>query len=483
MGATDALWTPLGRWRTDALWRLFGACLVCNGVYDFTQPAGQGADWLVHGLSLCGLLLCSFGARLASIALTMIVAWSCFGLVLSDRSHTFFFPAAEWTIWVALPTVTVVLGVLGLAAHARRGGVMPPRESLAPLDGTLVAVFRAMVVVALGSAALHKINRDFFDPSVSCMELEQRLVDWWQVPSIATSMTPLGIVIAEATVPVLLMVAPSIGIPAAILLVSPFMSIGAPPFALLVVTMAMAFLPDEAGPEVQRVVRKWGAWLLTAGAALAFTARTAYRGDFPWPAIGLAQTLTFTLACIAAAAIFDHLRRKRDPSTAPAPAVLEKPSPAQRATFAVFVAALVLNSLTPYLGIKFQFSFAMLSNLRADDDRWNSLIFPRSLRLTAHDPFVHVTRVRYTKLSTGQVIDGGGILPPAVYAPSVVTMRVQRALERGVKTTFDFRYEGKAYAFAEAQDPTELYNMVSAWPTTPLFQKVLDAGKPQTCQH
>lgn len=479
MGAIDALWTPLGRFRTDALWRLFGACLVCNGVYDFTQPAGQGADWLINAMTLSGVLLCGFGARLLLLGLTAASAFVCFGLVLSDRSHTFFFPAAEWTIWIAVPIFSIALCTVALTEHARDPS-RPLREALAELDRPLVGVFRAMVVVALASAAVHKLNRDFFDLSVSCISLEQRLVEWWQLPSVVTSMSPLAIVIAEAGVPLLLVLAPFAGIPAAILLVTPFMSIGAPPFALLVASMATAFLPPESVPAVQDALRKRGAWIVAAGVALVFSARFFYRGDFPWLSIGLAQTLAFALLCLIAAAIVDRVRRGRAALPVEPPA---RSSAAVRATFAILVAGLVLNSFTPYLGIKFQYSFAMLSNLRVDDDRWNSLVFPRSMRLTEHDPFVHVTRVRYTKLSTGQVIDGGGILPPDLYAPSVVAMRIQRALERGVKTTIDFRYQGKSYAFAEAQDPTELYNLVSTWPTTPLFQKVLDRGKPQSCLH
>lgn len=483
MGAIDALWTPLGRWRTDFLWRLFGFCLIDNGVYQLTQPAGAGDDWLVHGLTLCGVALCVFGARLLVIGLTAAVTLACFGLVLSDRSHTFFFPAAEWTIFLALPCFTLFLSALALAEHARANSAEPPAPALTALDGSVVALFRAMVVVALASAALHKLNRDFFDLSVSCIDLERRLVEWWQLPGIFASLSPIAIVIAEGTAPILLMFAPLIGIPATILLVAAFMSIGAPPFAALVVSMAMAFLPDQAGPAVLGALRKRWPVIALAATAIVAAAGSRYRGDFPWSPIALAQAFTLSMLCVAGIAIADHWKRKRSPEPSAAAAPAPAPSPALRASFAVLVALLVFNSLTPYLGLKFQYSFAMLSNLRVDDDRWNSLIFPRSMRLTEHDPFVHITRVRYTKLATGDVIDGGGILPPALYAPSVVMLRVQRALERGVKTTFDFSYLGKQYSFAEAQDPSALYALVQSWPSTPLFQKVLDAAQPQSCQH
>lgn len=36
----------------------------------------------------------------------------------------------------------------------------------------------------------------------------------------------------------------------------------------------------------------------------------------------------------------------------------------------------LLNGFAPYLSLKFNYSFAMLSNLRVDDARWNHLVIP-----------------------------------------------------------------------------------------------------------
>jgi hypothetical protein len=96
---------------------------------------------------------------------------------------------------------------------------------------------------------------------------------------------------------------------------------------------------------------------------------------------------------------------------------------------------------------------------------------------------VHVTRTRYKKLSTGQVFTSGGLLEPALYSPAAVRYAVERGLLRGVQTTFDFRYRGKRYEYADRDAPQALYALVERWPHEPFLQKHLDAGVSQSCVH
>jgi len=48
---------------------------------------------------------------------------------------------------------------------------------------------------------------------------------------------------------------------------------------------------------------------------------------------------------------------------------------------AIGVLLVLLNGLCPYLGLKTQSSFAMFSNLQTEGDRWNSYVFPKSMRV------------------------------------------------------------------------------------------------------
>ena len=54
------------------------------------------------------------------------------------------------------------------------------------------------------------------------------------------------------------------------------------------------------------------------------------------------------------------------------------------------------NEMAPYLGIKKRFSHKMWSNLRVDDYRWNSLVFPESIRLSNRmdDQLIELSSVR-----------------------------------------------------------------------------------------
>ena len=52
-----------------------------------------------------------------------------------------------------------------------------------------------------------------------------------------------------------------------------------------------------------------------------------------------------------------------------------------------------LHGLTPYTGLQYQHTAAMLSNLRIDTECWNSLVMPESLRLT--DEYIRVDRAHF----------------------------------------------------------------------------------------
>jgi len=58
----------------------------------------------------------------------------------------------------------------------------------------------------------------------------------------------------------------------------------------------------------------------------------------------------------------------------------------------VVLAAWLLHGLTPYFGIQYQHTGAMLSNLRVDVECHNSLVFPRAM--VGLDPYLRVTSAR-----------------------------------------------------------------------------------------
>jgi hypothetical protein len=359
------------------------------------------------------------------------------------------------------------------------------RRYRAEVDWGITAVFRVMAIHVLGFAALHKLNSDFFDPTVSCIALEERLTRWWGLPpAFYRWFGSVHVVIAEALAPLLLAFAPWVGIAFTVALVSIFASIGAPAFAGLVITMALAFLPSSAQAALRDGARRfWPIMLLCVLAVLA--ARIAYRARFPWLPLAITQSLAvLTLWCCGFFAA-DRLRRWRHASTLRAEPTNDGPraAPGIRAWIACMAVVCTFNGMTPYLGLKFQYSFAMLSNLRVDDERWNSWIFPRWLRLTAHDDFVHVARARYKKLPSGPVMERAGLLDPGMYSPTAVRYVLRRSIESRVQISLDFDYHGRSHRFVDSADPLRLYAFAASLPHTPLIQKRVDGRRPQSCLH
>jgi hypothetical protein len=482
------LWEPLGEWRTQLLFRLyalcrFNFCLIKYASLDLGR-LNWTADWHFHGMAACALALLAAGPRLALIALDFAWTLVCFGVLLWGGSDLMSFPAAEWTIFLLVSFFGSGVPVVAMirALRSTESDEVAAARYRAEVDWGMTAVFRLLAACVLGFAALHKLNSDFFDLSVSCISLERRLSEWWGLPAAAYAwIGPVHVVALEALAPVLLFTVPWLGIPLTVLMVSMFASIGAPAFAGLVMTMTLAFLPHAAHDGLMRRARR--CWPFMAASGLVVLASgLAYRASFPWPPIAVGQLLAvFVLWC---GLFFAHevwsrhraeLAMTEDPQA-------PRPSPGMRGFITAAAVIALLNGLTPYLGLKFQYSFAMLSNLRVDDARWNSLVFPRAVRLTPHDGYLHVSRARYKKLPDGPVFDEADLLDPGLYSPSAVRYVLARSIESGVQISLDFDYLGQSYRFVDG-DPNALYAFAATLPETPLIQKKLDGAQPQSCFH
>ncbi|MBZ5710194.1 hypothetical protein K7C98_13090, partial [Nannocystis pusilla] len=134
--------------------------------------------------------------------------------------------------------------------------------------------------------------------------------------------------------------------------------------------------------------------------------------------------------------------------------------------------------LSPYLGLKYRYSFAMLSNLRVDDARWNSLIMPRWIRLTRHDPFVHVLRVQppIPRSNKNELV-----LAPGVYTPEEFRRRFEAARQR--RSALELRYQGQSITSPDLAADLGLAGFVHSLPARPLHQPALTLTAPQQCIH
>ncbi|MDC0718776.1 hypothetical protein [Nannocystis bainbridge] len=122
----------------------------------------------------------------------------------------------------------------------------------------------------------------------------------------------------------------------------------------------------------------------------------------------------------------------------------------------------------------------MLSNLRVDDARWNSVIVPRQARLTRHDPFVHVLRVD-PPIPRGRPQEQ--VLGPGVFAPEEFRRRFEAARRQSRRSALELRYQGQSLKSRDLAVDLGLVGFAASLPARPLEQPVLALRGPQHCVH
>jgi hypothetical protein len=488
----DLVTSPLGDWRVGLVWRLYGWALLQSAVH-ITVDASWG-DILseyppsVALFALTGIVLLAFGARLPGLLLasgsSVIMLWECVRGLHPKTS----FPAEELALYPAL-AVACLLGV-AVVATSQRGGIASPgfREESSRVQ---LAVFRTCIVVTLSFAGLAKLNSDFFNEAVSCIVLTQRLDAFWELAAyLPTQLSPSGVVALELGVPFLLCVLPRLGILLAFVLTFSIGHVGPTAFNGIVIAMALAFLRADDGPPIARWLRRGWPLLLLATLLLLLGSNHIYQADvYPWHVFALFQVVLPALACVAGLALWrDAGELVRGAAATQLWSTLREQARPElprnrsaRSLVLAFALVLVLNGLTPYLGIKYRFSQAMLSNLRVDMERWNSHIVPRWLYLPDHDPFVHVSSSVLERWPNLQETYEG--IPVGLLRPDELRRRAEWHRTRDLDFRIEFSYLGEKFRFDRALDDSGFWAAIERMEDTLLFQAALNSGEPQTCVH
>lgn len=175
------------------------------------------------------------------------------------------------------------------------------------------------------------------------------------------------------------------------------------PFSALALALYVAFLPADTPSRVRAVLAersgliRWArrarraaasraALPVAVGAWLAAAALLT-----PEPALARAliatgtRLLVVTIIFVAAVLLILSLRRG-GPSAPSGSLRLGHP------VFAVGIGLLIVNGLSPYIGLKTDTSFTMFSNLQTEAGRWNHVLIPESIRVFGYqDELVRVT--------------------------------------------------------------------------------------------
>lgn len=472
------LWAPVGSPQVQVVWRLIGwAMLLAVLRARGGQPLAIDPSivpWPYHAIAATAALLVLLGPRLPLLAAAG-AAWVWQQAhVLSGVDPHHDFVADEHLLFMALP----ILGALSAGVTlVEQRGADPSQRDAAVTRGQLWHL-RMCTVVALGFAALHKLNSDFLAAETSCATLlGGRLAATWGLPD--GPLSPLAVVLAEALAPALLLLVPRLGALWLVVLATGLGHVGPYAFNALLAALALAFLSAEAADAwSRRAARAWP-FALVGVIAVGLVSRHLYHGRGAWWPYLLFEATVVLVAWLIALA-------PRTPGWRPA----RGPRPwlpgrfAHRSLCGYAALFMIVHGMSPYLGLKYRHGFAMLSNLRVDDDRWNSLVVPRALYLRSHDPFVHVLRVADASGAPVKARrDDRDALRPGNYGPQEFRRRYEAARKRWQPISLRLRHRGVERDFGDLRFDRDLAALVAGLPRAPLFQDALAGPGRQSCVH
>lgn len=361
--------TPSLRYLTYA--RAFAAgCIVHLTLEDAMQPG-----WLWPDL-LCwlGVVLLAATGSVAGWALVAVgTAWPL--LFLGDQ--------LSQSVYMLLCAVSALVCFAGSrAGREERMAVSFP------------FAVRWLTALVYGLAALHKANTGFLDASVSCANAGIEVVARnWAAPWIATPLLrevwgPLYVVF-EAALSIGFVVHPAAAVPFAFAEHVPLTIVFAPAFAFVTASGYVTFFSeDDLRHYARTMARRWPI-VVGLGTALGVASFVLYMRHH-WIVYGwwsFKEVLLWIGLVWSIAALWD-----RPPGVLRWLGAFRERPIARRGAILAILGLLVANALTPYLGLQFHHTAAMLSNLRIDRGCWNSVIFPESIRIV--EPYVRIDEAR-----------------------------------------------------------------------------------------
>lgn len=340
---------------------------------------------------------------------------------------------------------------------------------------------RGLMIVTYLLAAFHKLNHDFFNPVTGCASYGLReLAEYYRLAPSTFALYPdadaLLAVALEVAIPLAYLVGRRhLARVLAVVFHIPLTLTMAPAFAFVMAVGHAAWLTPDDVDRLRAIWRRARSPLL-AGALLATVASLLLHGSLPeWTMIPREFLLWLALFWSVAALVRRGRGRDRQPlnSSSKMPVVV--------------VTAFVLNGFTPYLGIQFQHTGAMLSNLRIDEGCWNHFVVPESIRLT--DDYLRVETVVFG--SPGVIPDYEDTVLRQLWSPPQLR-QMRRNWCRPEIRPFSMRgtFRGIAWEIDDLCDPDEPWPFdhdgvfgVELFGDFLRFQKNLERVCPQACIH
>jgi hypothetical protein len=450
----SALWSPIGDFRVQLAWRVFGfaMCQTVNG--DKLWP------------QLGGALLIVLGPRSVTLLVASISGFLLLRSLLTYPVSAIASPAEEHLVFLVLP---ILASLISRMTRGDRSSANSAQIALLRLSGALLMLF----------VGFHKLNSDFFHDSISCAHaLAAKLDRAWSLPlaDLGVLPEPSVIVSMELGAALLLLVAPRIAILFTGALLTPIALFGPTSLVTTVMAFAMAGLsPGDGRVIVAGMKRYWYGFVLL-WAALGAVVYYLYEAHTYLRILMFLWVMSTLLA-------FAGLSLAHDRKGASRQELLPRPGRA-RWLLVGFMLGALLNGFSPYLGIKTRMSFAMFSNLRVDEDRWNHYLVPKRVNLRAHDPFVRLDSVEWTAGRNPPARTPAKLrLVPALVSPQSLRRRVEFLASRRQDANLVVTYAGESHAFDHVATNREFRNWLEGLPDGKLFQRSLQRSGPQPCIH
>jgi len=499
----------LGHWQTDILTRGFGLILYFNllghwskrPLLTFLQSYPASTIYL----GLCGLAMMILGPRLLLFILAFLAGADFFLQALySEPGKGLQQQAADYPFFVLIPlSLTMLVWALWRDTRSMK---QPDRirrwsDFQADFERHTVLIFRWTTLATLFFVSFHKLNEDFFDPAVSCEKAIKAFSgrNWsfeW-LPAMMSFSSPLTVVLFEGpTCMFLLMTFRRFGLIVTTLLFATIAFCDALTITLCVIVSALAFLTDEDKNIIRRHAKLFiTIWFVLLALWLPMSSAN-YLSVRPWFQPALYQAVVIAvIVCVGGAQIITWLtpqidweRRRTLRRLGFEVASLVPTSKTGRWVVGFVVLVWLINGFSPYLGLKFNYSFAMLSNLRVDDARWNHLLVPRWMRLTKHDGFFHVHKatVRYGSKDEAQR-KGAVTLKPGLFSPQAFhdEMRRLRSLSGSVELALLLECQGTSYDYQGKVSDLSFLTFLDKLPKPHghWLHNFLPADGPMGCKH
>ncbi len=485
-------------WRANVIFVGFGWALYQLSLlrlHRHSVPAYiDRMPWEVLLLSLCGILFLVFGFRLILLFVCSIAAAFQLRTVMLASHPRLNQVAEEYLLYFIVPFVGLIIASIFIFERLFKGRGLDEPDSRRELGDRICDGCKVILVTTLGFVTLAKINTDFFNPETSCMMLSETLKAWWSLPDfvepLMEGMTPRLFVFLEGMIILLLYLWAPVGIIFTVMFTQGLANIGPTAFNATIVCLTLSFLQYSDRDHIIKGIKESWKVLVLIVAVLIPISYGIYDGSRPWHQFGIYHIVSLVIVFCSVLLIIARLEiripdvtksnRGQKRAVAMGHAGVRR-SKIHVVFLGVLIAGLLLNGFSPYLGLKHRLSFAMLSNLRVDNNRWNHFFIPEEVYLFQYDPYIRVHEIR-----SGPAMDrphGDGRISRVMYSPREFKRRIEMYMKEEVGFSISFEYKGRLYSFEDAELDATFLAFVNELCENRWFQRWLYMDGPQHCVH